>query len=424
MRGECDWSRFCPTALICVTKMSDDMSPQQLFLQELVDKNKGDKLKVVQKCVKKITYDDITNAVLEKIDLNVLNIFVEKVVDDLLEKKFLDNRAVKCSRDILYTLILYYHPRLFAHIFSGHNPEMFSRHSSSMLKVVEDLLEKYRTGLTTDHYEKLLDVKHLLEQKPRTDVENITAYEYCYYLTWATFDRSFVDISKKQLMTTNTFDILAINARFNLRFEKDMLIMYKNIWDDNIPLLTEDTVSHTTRFENAQLDPSPPTTPLSIYDKDFNPIPALTTDKVCVIIDYGNGFCTKLFLGANEVTRNIASNIIDRRIIPCHNRKLLENIIATDIYDFLPEQCYEEKLDKNLLPMTKMKKVVLESFTPNIKVTITNILHNSTLKEVLPNSNDRQIFGVYLTYLYSLPSIDINTVAELCKSYLLEGSFV
>ena len=235
------------------------------------------------------------------------------------------------------------------------------------------------------------------------------------------YKKDFVDISQEELMAKNDFDILAINVRYNFKHD-DALIMYNNIEEEYVPVLNSAMIERTKRFNYYQ-PTNNPTTPLSLYDKNFNKINKITSDNVCVVLDYNNGFYTKLFIGINEITKHFAQSIIDRKIIPNYNKKLLRSQCLKDIFVFLPIECYESKTDTKQITenSNKLKKIVFESFTTNIKETINNIIIHKQLPQVLPNEHDREIFKVYLTYLYTLEKIDINTVIEIVQNYLYEN---
>ena len=396
---------------------------QELFIKELKDNIvKGIPPEdIVKKHIKNISYEDITDEYLEQMDLNITNIFIEFLANEIIEKKFINNNAVKCSHDLLYSLLIYFHPKLFEYIFSGKTIEEYNKHRLNMLSTVNSLLENNKQKLTTEHFKRLDNTKKLLEISPREDIDKITSFEYCFYMSWASFKKEFVDISQEELKIKNDFDILAINARYNFKHD-DALIIYNNISDEYIPVLSSSMIERTKRF-NYFPPTFSPKTPLSLYDKNFQKIDKLTSDNVCVVIDYNNGFYTKLFIGTNEITKHFAESIIDRKIIPNYNKKLLRSQCLKDIFSFLPVECYEGKLDSKLITenTNKLKKIVFESFTTNIKEIINNIMIHKQLPQILPNEHDREFFKVYLSYLYNLETVDINSVIEIVQNYLYEN---
>ena len=377
----------------------------------------------IKEDIKNISYQDITNEVIDKIDLNVYNIYVEFLANDIIEHKFINHEAVNCSRDKLYVLLIYYHPKLFEYVFAGQTIEGYNKHRQNMLTVVDELINKHK-DLTTEHNNRLVNVKHLLEIEPKQDILNMTSLEYGFYFTWAIFKKGFVDISRDELIKINTFDILAINIRWNLQHD-DSIIMYKDVKDTLVPVLTQQMIKTTKKYETYPLTKTP-TGPISLYDKNFNPIDKLTTDKICVVFDYGNDYYTKLFIGKDEITQKFANSIIDRKIIPNYNKRLLHSIIDRDVYMFLPNDYYEPKQDNTQLitNINKIKKIVMDSFSPNITSTINNILTHKLTSEVFASKHDRDIFKLYLSYLHTLNTIDLNTVIDIVENYIYDNNIL
>ena len=385
----------------------------------LLENNPDDVIKTLHDDIKHVSYNDITDDVINTMNLNIVNKYIEYLADYIIEHKFLDNNAVKCSHDKLYTILIYYHPKLFEYVFAGYTIDEFNKHRTNMLVACNELIEQHKE-LTTEHYERLVNVKRLLEIQPHNDISTMTAFEYGFYFTWASFKRGFVDISQDVLKQKNTFDILAINVLWNNQYE-DSVVMYNDITDINIPVLTDAMVAKTKRIHRYPIT-NTPKGPISLYDKDFHHIDKLTTEKVCVVFDYGNNYYTKLFIGNDEITLKFANSIVDRNIIPNYNKRLLHSIIDRDVFMFLPTSCYNQKQEQQLLltNINKIKKIVMDSFTPNIATTINNIMQHSLITDVLPNQHDRLVFRVYLSYLYTMDSIDLNTVIDIVQSYIYD----
>lgn len=396
------------------------MDLQASFINKLSKTNSDKIIKLINDEIKQINYENITDEIIDKIDLNTVNIYIEFLANDIIEHKFINHNAVKCSRDKLYILLIYYHPKLFEYVFSGKTPDEYDKHRQEMLKLFDDIENKYK-GLTTEHTQRLNNVKRLLEMKSYNDILNMTCFEYGYYFTWASFKREFVDISKQQLIKNNNFDVLSLNVRWNNKHD-DAIIMYNNVDDVAVPVLDENIINKTKRFNIYPLVETP-TGPYSLYDKNMKPIDKLTTDEICVVFNYGNDHYTKLFIGNNEVTKNLANAIIERKIIPNYNKHLLHSITNKDIFLFLPSSCYESKADNKLLieSINKIKKIVMDSFTPNIKTIINNITSHKLFNSVFTNQHDRDIFKLYLTYIYNLDHIDLNTILNICQNYIYES---
>lgn len=405
--------------------MDSSTRQQQAELIEKLTKanNDGNYIELIANEIKKVSYQDITDEVIDKIDLNVVNIYIEFLANDIIENKFINHDAVKCSHDKLYILLIYYHPKLFEYVFSGNTIDEYNKHRKSMLNKFDNILETHKE-ITTEHNKRLMNVKYLLEMEPKQDILNMTALEFGYYFTWAGFKKEFVDIDKQQLINNNENDILAINIRWNNKHD-DAIVMYNNVDDIVIPVLNTKMINNTRRFNMFPLV-DVPTGPYSLYDKNMQPIDKFTTDKVNVVFDYGNNHYTKLFIGNDEPTRNFANAIIDRKIIPNYNKRLLYSVINRDVFLFLPSSCYEDKLDKQQLTTTinKLKKIVMDSFTPNVKTIINNILTHKLFNDVFPNQHDRDIFKVYISYLYNMETIDLNTVIKTCQDYLFENTLL
>ena len=383
--------------------------------------NNGNYIELITNEIKSVSYKDITDEVIDTIDLNVVNIYIEFLANDIIENKFINHNAVKCSHDKLYILLVYYHPKLFEYIFSGNTIEEYNKHRKNMLNKFDDILNEHKE-LTTEHNKRLMNVKHLLEMEPKTDILNMSALEFGYYFTWAGFKKEFVDIDKQRLVNNNENDILAINIRWNNKHD-DAIVMYNNVDDIIIPVLDTKMINNTRRFNTFPLVDIP-TSPYSLYDKNMQLIDELTTDKVSVVFDYGNKHYTKLFIGNDEPTKNFANSIINRKIIPNYNKRLLYSIINRDVFLFLPSSCYEPKQDKQQLVniINKLKKIAMDSFTPNVKTTINNIFTHKLFNEIFPNSHDRDIFKVYISYLYNMETIDLNTVIKICQDYIYENT--
>ena len=398
--------------------MDSSRQQQSAFIDKLTRAgNTSNYIELIANEIKTVSYQDITDEVIDKIDLNIVNIYIEFLANDIIEHKFIDHNAVKCSHDKLYILLMYYHPKLFEYIFSGNTIEEYNKHRKDMLKEVDNIITNHKE-LTTEHNERLVNVKRLLEMEPNTDILKMSALEFGYYFTWASYKKEFVDINKQQLVSNNTNDILAINIRWNNKHD-DAIVMYNNVDDIVIPVLNTEMITKTKRFNTYPLV-SVPTGPYSLYDKNMQPIDKLTTDKITIVFDYGNNHYTKLFIGVDEPTLNFANAVINRKIIPNYNKRLLHSIINRDVFLFLPSSCYEAKLDKQQLinSVNKLKKVVMESFAPSVKTTINNITSHKLINDIFPNKHDREIFKVYISYLYTFDNIDLTTVVNICQDYI------
>lgn len=395
------------------------MDFQTEFINKIQTTNKNIQ-DIIANEIKNISYENITDEVIDTINLNIINIYIEFLADDIIEHKFINHDAVKCSKDKLYIYLIYYHPKLFEYVFSGNTINDYNKHRQNMLSLFDGIQQQHNE-LTSENKDKLVNVKRLLEMEINNDITTLTCFEYGYYFTWASYKRDFVDIHKDKLLKNNSFDILALNVRWNMT-HNDAIVMYNNIEDMFVPVLNTDMINKTKRFNRYPLI-NTPTGPYSLYDKNMKPIDKLTTDNICVVFDYGNNYYTKLFVGNNEITLNFANAIIDRKIIPNYNKRLLHNIINRDIYSFLPSTCYENKLDNSSLNDTinKFKKIVMDSFTPKAETTINNILTHSLFKSTLTNKHDREIFKVYISYINMLDHFDMNTLIDMCVDYIDEN---
>ena len=393
---------------------------QTEFLKELSIKETN-KIDVLNKYINKVSYNDINAENINKIDLNQCNIYIEFLVKNIIDNRFFDVNAIDdINISLLFVYMSYYHIYLFPYLFANMSIKEFNKIRLEMLKSLEDIKQVNYNKLLTDNKKKFNNLEKLLNIELSEDVSKISALEYCYFVTWAKYKKEFVDVPKQVITSNNDNDILCINVTYNLN-SLDSIIMYNNVEDDPIPVLTSELIKTTKRYQSV-----PPKNkanePITLYDKKFNRIKKLRTNNVTVLLDYGNNYYTKLFITyENEIPLRFANNIINRKIICNHNKRLLYDVVYKDIYNFLPIECYENKHSKSQLmeSIDKMRRIVSTCYDTNKNKHIDNIITSDMLKEIL-HEKEIPIFKVYISYLKKLDNVDLNTIIKHCTEYFYD----
>lgn len=379
------------------------MSLQSDFLKDIGTKN--DKIEVIEKYIKNINDNDINDNI--KVDLKECNIYIEYAT-----RKLITNR--KMFSDLITAYIIIYHPKLFEYI-------CLDKTIDEVIEIKDKLMAKIDNIYKDINKDNKYNIcKKILTSKFKT--ENRNALEYCYFLTWARFDKDWVDVEQKYIIDNNKDDILCINITYGLQ-NLDSIVMYNNIDDSNISFLTEQLIKDTKRYEYIK-----PTTiadkPVSIYKYDFTKIEKINTQNVTILIDYGNGYYTRCFLNSDDIPAGFANDIIKGKVKCNTNKNLLFNIVNRDIYNLLPSNCYEEKRNKQELikKYNTMKKIIIESFNDNRKECIKNILSHKDINNVI-DKKELDVFKLYLKYLMSMENYNQLLVENYCCNYLYDGLF-
>ena len=392
---------------------------QTEFINELGDKE-SDKINILNKYIDKVSYTDINNENINKINLNQCNIYIEFLVNKIITLKYFDVNAVDVNISLLFLYISYYHISLYTYLFINMTLHEYNEVRKSMVKEFNNIKQIHYNKLTSENKKKLDNLEKLINIEYSEDISKITALEYCYFITWAKYKKEYVDVPKKVIINNNKNDILCINVTYNLD-NLDSIIMYNNVEDSPIPVLTSELIKTTKRYQ--YIEPiNKATEPITLYNKNFEKIDKLTTNDITVLLDYGNNYYTKLFIRYDsEINLKFANNIIERKIICNYNKKLLFDNVYKDIYNFLPSQCYEEKQSKTILNETidKMKKLITISYDSNVNKHIDNIVKSDMLKQIL-DIKEIPIFTVYINYLKKLDDININTIIKHCCNYIID----
>lgn len=378
------------------------MSIQADFLKEL--ENNDDKIAVLKKYTEMITDDDINEDL--KIDIKTCNIYVEYATKKLINE-------YKTYSDRMNAYIVLYHPKLFELICANKTMAEVINIKNILLHNVDSIYEGH---IKDDKYEVCSDMLSCDIKKDRHN-----AFEYCYYLSWASFDKNWVDVKKDYVLANNKNDILCVNATYNLK-NLDSIVMYNNVANIKIPILTDEMVDKTVKYRYIT-----PTRiadkPVNIYDKDFKPIKDFSTEKVSILIDYGNDYYTKCFFhNNNEIPARFARDVFNGKVKYNDNKTLLFNIVYKDVYKHLPKNCYSDKNNKSELMdnYNVMKRVAIRSYNPNRKTCLHSILNDKELTKIL-NHNEIPAFELYLKYLLSADEYNDNIVINHCCNYLFEN---
>ena len=379
------------------------MSLQQQFLKDI--ESEKNKIKVVNTYMKKIKDDDINDEL--KVDIKTCNIYIEYATRKLITDG-------KIFTDRISSYIILYHPKLFEYICSNYTIEEVIKYKQKILSNIEN----FYNGIIKDNKYELCKKLLTAEFKDK----NRNALEYCYFLTWAKFEKDWVDVERKYIIEHNTDDILCVNITYGLQ-NLDSIVMYNNIPDSRIPILTEKLVNDTVKYRYI-----PPTTiaktPVSMYNKDFKPIKQFTTKNVIILIDYGNNYYTRCFLNNKDISSSFAKDVFDGKVKCNLNKSMLYDIVNKDIYNTLPQNCYTNKLDKSELvkKYNIMKKIIIESYSDKRSLCIKNILAHKDITNVL-DKKELNIFKLYLKYLLTADDYNQQIVDNYCCSYIYDGLF-
>ena len=378
------------------------MTLQEAFFTAL-EKNE-DKISIIKEFINKVTDDDINEDL--KIDTKVCNIYVEYATKELI------NKGRKFS-DRMNAYILIYHPKLFDLICQNKTMAEIINIKNILLHNVNSI---YENTIKDDKYEVCSKMLSVDINKTRKN-----AFEYCYFLTWATFNKSWIGVDKKYVTENNTNDILWVNITYNLE-NLDSIVTYNNVADIKIPVLTEQMVKDTVKYTYIK-----PThiakSPVSMYDKDFKPITNFSTENVTVLIDYGNDHYTKCFFRDNmEVNSRFAKDVYDGKVKCNDNKTLLYNIVYRDLFKCLPPRCYCEKKNKSELNehYNMMKRIALTCYLPDRKTCIHKILNHIDLPKIICKE-EMDAFTVYMNYLMVADEYNDKIVVDHCCNYLYEN---
>ena len=186
---------------------------QTEFLKELSIKETN-KIDVLNKYIDKVSYNDINVENINKIDLNQCNIYIEFLVKNIIDNRFFDVNAIDdVNISLLFVYISYYHIYLFPYLFANMSIKEFNKIRLEMLKSLEDVKQFSYNKLLTDNKKKFNNLEKLLNIELSEDVSNISALEYCYFVTWAKYKKEFVDVPKEVITSNNDNDILCISAK-------------------------------------------------------------------------------------------------------------------------------------------------------------------------------------------------------------------
>lgn len=387
---------------------------QKEYLKQLIEND--DKIFILNEFVNKVSkefenkktkinFDEIE----ETINLTETNIYIEYFIN-----QFLSEGSIKIDKENIikiYFYIVFYHPKFYEVIMNNKTIKEYDEIRGKLLT----LMETKKDILNENKYEQL---KNIFSMEIKT--KDFNALEYCYFLSWASFNSKFVNVPKKMITDNNINDILTINITYGLNYDES-IIMYNKVDEIISPTLTTELIEQTKRYKHYPIKEHAKE-PISIYDKEFKKVQELKTNEITVLIDYGNGFYTQLFINNNPININFAKDIQQRKIKCSMDKKLLFDIIGKDLFNFLPSECYHEKLDKNLLMQSLdiMKRIVISSFNAeNKQQTINNILKNDLLKNII-KKEELDIFKLYINYIPLLDVYTVKDVERYCCNYLYE----
>lgn len=383
---------------------------QKEYLKSLIDNDDkiyilNEYIKKVGEMITKIKFEDIVNS----INFYESNIFIEYFIKQLITEG--EIKYFQKNINEIYFYIVFYHNKFYELIMNNKTLKEYDDIRHDLLTILENKKDMIKEA----QYNKLFNIFSMEIHK-----DNITALEYCYFLSWASFNPKTVNIPKKTIIEHNINDILTINATYNLKFDES-IIMYNKIDEIISPTLTKELIEQTKRYNHYPIKEHAKE-PVSIYDKEFKKIKELKTNEITVLIDYGNGYYTQLYKDGNPINIKFAKDI-QNRVIKCSaNKKLLFDIDNKDLFNYLPSECYHEKLDKELLitSLDIMKRIVIESFNAeNKQQTINNILKHPSLKTILKNE-EKDIFKLYLNYIPMLDIYEVKEIERYCCNYLYE----
>lgn len=393
------------------------MELQQTYLQELQTNN--DVIAVTNKYFHNINNENITNEIIDNIDISCINIYAQYFINLLItnQKQFKiacknldENHYMK-----LLSIILIYSPKTIDLIMYNKTIEQYNTLRETLIKTIESLSQRNKNTSK---------VIKMLRYELTNDFTKITSFEYFYYITWAKFKQEFVDMEINNLLKYDC-DILHINATYNLK-HLDTLIMYNNVtYTITIPVLTKELIEKTKRYKYID-NIVVANTPYTITDNKLQIKNNITTEDVIIIIDYNNGYCTVCLTNYNTITTNkqFANDIINRKIKCNTDKQYWNTIIDNYMYDNLPRSCYHDKLDKSLLIKTTnvLKRIVIECFIEgNVKRTIHNIIEDSRLKQIM-KPFDITIFKLYLSYLKTgAIEFTITNVINYVNNYIFDA---
>ena len=375
---------------------------QEKFIIDL--EKEDDKIAVVKKYTEMVDDGDINETL--NIDVKTCNVYVEYATKKLITER-------KQYSDRMNAYIMLYHPKLFEVLCANKTIAEVINIKNILLHNVNKI---YENIMKDDKYELCSKMLSMDIQK-----ERYNAFEYCYYLTWAFFDRNWVDVNKEYVMKNNTNDILCVNATYNLK-HLDSIVMYNNVVNVKVPVLTDDMVKQTVRYR--YITPTKiATKPVSMYNHKFEPIDKFSTEKVSILIDYGNGYYTKCFFYNNtEIPARFANDVFNGKVKPNENKAMLFNIVYRDVYKHLPFSCYHEKEDKKVLMDTYnlMKRIAISSYHPNPKTCIHSILKHPDITKII-HPREMEAFDVYMRYLLVSEEYNNDIVINHCCNYIYEN---
>lgn len=377
------------------------MSIQDDFINDL--STKDDKINVINTYLKKIKETDINDNL--SVDIKITNIYIEFASRQLILYGKHYSRRIN-------TYIIIYHPKLYELLFISKTIDEIIKESEEMIKVLDDIYKDF----SKDNKYKMC--YNLLTMDK--DIKNPNALEYCYFLTWATYKKEWTNVNKEYVIKNNQHDILTINITYNLK-NLDSIVIYNDVANILAPVLNKNMVEQTERYK--QISPKNiAKEPITLYDKNFKRIKQLNTENITVLIDYGNDYFTKCFLNGNEIIKEFANDIQQRKLRCNNNKFLLLDVVNRDIYNNLPINCYKDKLNKKLLMDTYniMKQIVLKSYNDDRTKTIKNILSNEQLPKIL-DKHEIPIFKLYLEYLINIDVYNFTVVDNHCCNYIFEN---
>lgn len=388
------------------------MSLQNEFLKDI--EKESNKLNVISKYITMIKDDDIDNAkdnLEDKLNINhnTINIYVEYATRKLIHEH-------KFYNDKLTAYIILFHPKLFDLVCLDHTPKEVNEIKVNLLNKLNEIYENKQKD------EKYDNIIKSLTYKDERDEKTMNVIEYCYYLTWATYEKEWTDISKDVVIKNNNNDILCINLTYNLQ-NLDSIVIYNNVPNIRTPILTKKMVEQTKRYQT--LTPTKiAKEPLTLYDKNFNKIQKLNTPFITILLDYGNGYYTKCSLKHGDTTNEFANEIINRKVKCNVDKNLFTDIANKDIFNYLPQSCYQEKKDKNKLLeiYNNMKRMAINDYSDKPKLCINNILNDPLLKTTI-NEHELPIFKVYLNYLLTAEDYSQTMLENHLCNYIYEGLF-
>lgn len=384
---------------------------QKEYIKELIDSD--NKSQVLNKYINKLVgTDNKFINIPEPVDLTISNIYIEANIKQLLNY----NRLVGEEEEIIkcYTYIIIYHPKFYEVIMHNKTVQEYNETKNKMKEALEKIYENKNKDSKYEETAKILNIEI------KEDNKEVNALEYCFYLSWANFNGETVDVDKKYFMDNNINDILTINISYGLQYPES-LIRYIKTEDTNAPVLTEELIKNTTRYQETKII-NKASEPVSKYDKNFNKIDKFKTNEVTVLIDYGTGYYTQCYLNNLPININFANDIYNRVIKANMDKRLLFDIINKDLYKYLPLECYHEKLDKELLFKTLdiVKNIVINSFSPDKpEQTVQNILHHQLLDKIL-DKNEKEIFKLYISYIPKLDVYNVHEIETYCCNYFYE----